>query len=310
MDCSILPTGITNQSMIQTIDFFYPLVLDPYKQGKIACANVLSDLYAMGIVRCDNMLMTLGVSRDMTEEEQKIVTVEMIRGFNDLAKEAGTKVTGGQTVKNPWPIIGGVATSVLMEHEFIRPENAVDGDVLILTKPIGTQSASNAKQWLDHGVDSPQFAKIKNVVTPEQVNELYYQATDSMARLNLEGAKLMHKHAGHACTDVTGFGLLGHADNLAKAQNEKVVMEINALPCLPHSLDIAKNTWISLEDGKSAETSGGLLIALPAANAQPFIDDIMAIEGKPAWIIGKVRACVGDEKPHAVVVDSVNRFSI
>eukprot|EP01086_Lenisia_limosa_P001681 TRINITY_DN1341_c0_g1_i3.p1 TRINITY_DN1341_c0_g1~~TRINITY_DN1341_c0_g1_i3.p1 ORF type:complete len:115 (-),score=32.46 TRINITY_DN1341_c0_g1_i3:272-616(-) len=83
-----------------------------------------------------------------------------------------------------------------------------------------------------------------------------------------------------------------------------------ALPCLPHSLDIAKNTWISLEDGKSAETSGGLLIALPAANAQPFIDDIMAIEGKPAWIIGKVRACVGDEKPHAVVVDSVNRFSI
>ena len=104
---------------MQTTDFFYPLVDDPYIQGKIACANVLSDLYAMGVSDCDNMLMLLGVSTDMTAKEREVVTSLMIKGFNDLAKEAGTSVNGGQSVVNPWYIIGGVATSVASSNEFI-----------------------------------------------------------------------------------------------------------------------------------------------------------------------------------------------
>ncbi len=104
---------------MQTTDFFYPLVDDPYLQGKIACANVLSDLYAMGVSDCDNMLMLLGVSSDMTAKEREVVTSLMIKGFNDLAKEAGTSVNGGQSVINPWYIIGGVATSIVSSDEFI-----------------------------------------------------------------------------------------------------------------------------------------------------------------------------------------------
>lgn len=92
---------------------------DPYLQGKIACANVLSDLYAMGVTDCDNMLMLLGVSIDMTSKEREVVTSLIINGFNDLAKEAGTTVNGGQSVLNPWYIIGGVASSVVSSSEFI-----------------------------------------------------------------------------------------------------------------------------------------------------------------------------------------------
>jgi selenide,water dikinase len=98
--------------MISTTDFFFPSVEDPYVQGKIACANVLSDVYAMGVTEVDTMLMILGVCRDMSEKERDVVTTQMIRGFNDLARKAETNVTGGQTVMNPWPIVGGVAMSV------------------------------------------------------------------------------------------------------------------------------------------------------------------------------------------------------
>ena len=113
-DCSVTPVHQTSTtpltgtplSLLSTIDFFYPLVDDPYLQGRIACCNVLSDLYAMGAARCDNLLMVLGVSRKMTGPEREIVTREMMRGFNDTATAAGTKITGGQSVINEWPIIG------------------------------------------------------------------------------------------------------------------------------------------------------------------------------------------------------------
>ena len=130
---------------MSTIDFFYPLVLDPYLQGRIGCANVLSDLYAMGIHNCDNMLMVLAASLDMDPKHRHIVTQEMLRGFADLAKEADTTITGGQTVLNPWPIIGGVAQSVENKSEIIMPENAVPGDKIILTKPLGTQVGAPAQ---------------------------------------------------------------------------------------------------------------------------------------------------------------------
>lgn len=119
LDSCVLPTRHPGISLVQTTDFFYPLVDDPYIQGKIACANVLSDLYAMGVSYCDNMLMLLGVSNQMTLKEREVVTPLIIKGFNDLAAEAGTTVNGGQTVLNPWYIIGGVASAVVKEEEII-----------------------------------------------------------------------------------------------------------------------------------------------------------------------------------------------
>jgi selenide, water dikinase len=102
----------------------------------------------MGVDRIDNILMILGVSRKMSETEKEIVTREMIRGFNDAATEAETLVTGGQSVQNPWPVIGGVANVIVREDEIIMPNGGKEGDVILLTKPLGTQIAVNLMQWL------------------------------------------------------------------------------------------------------------------------------------------------------------------
>ncbi|RUS71472.1 hypothetical protein EGW08_020771 [Elysia chlorotica] len=119
MDASITPLRHGGLSLVQTTDFFYPLVDDPYMMGKITCANVLSDLYAMGVTECDNMLMLLSCSNKMTDKERDVIIPIIMRGFKDAAEEAGSQVTGGQTVINPWMTIGGVATTVCQPNEYI-----------------------------------------------------------------------------------------------------------------------------------------------------------------------------------------------
>jgi selenide,water dikinase len=138
-DCSVTSfKHDPNIKLISTTDFFYPLVEDPYMQGRISCCNVVSDVYAMGIDRVDHMLMILGVSLKMAERDREIVTREMIRGFNDCAKDADTLITGGQSIMNPWTIIGGVANVMCHDSEYIKPNHGEAGDVIVLTKPLGT----------------------------------------------------------------------------------------------------------------------------------------------------------------------------
>ncbi|XP_074661872.1 inactive selenide, water dikinase-like protein [Tubulanus polymorphus] len=287
MDSCVVPLRQPNLSLVQTTDFFYPLVDDPYMMGKIACANVLSDLYAMGAMDCDNMLMLLGVSQKMSDKERDVVVPLIMRGFKDTAEEAGTAVTGGQTVLNPWLTIGGVATSVCQSNEFIMPDDAVAGDVLVLTKPLGTQVAVNAHQWLDV---PEKWNRLKLVVSEEDVRKAYHRAMTSMARLNRTAAKLMHKYSAHGATDVTGFGLLGHANNLARIQKREVSFVIHNLPVIAKMAAVSKacGTTFGLYQGMSAETSGGLLIALPREQAAAFCKDIERQEGYQAWIIGIV----------------------
>lgn len=287
MDCSVVPLKKPGLFLISTCDFFYPLVEDPYLQGKIGCANVLSDLYAMGIVNCDNILMILAASRDMPERERFIVTQEMIRGFNDLALEAETEVTGGQTVLNPWPIIGGAATSVCAAEEFIRPEHLQIGDVVLLTKPLGTQVAVNLHQWML--LDNNWWSKVNHVVTSEQAVTAYNTAVASMARLNRNGARLMQKYKAHGATDVTGFGIVGHATNLAANQSSPMNIRLDTLPIIKDmaAIDDIVNMF-KLRQGFSAETSGGLLVCLPREQAEQFIAEIQELDKFPAWIIGSV----------------------
>jgi len=284
MDCAVIPTKFPDLFTIQTTDFFYPSVDDPYLQGKIGCANVLSDLYAMGVVDCDNMLMLLGCSIEMPKKERNIITEQMIAGFNDLAKEAGTNVTGGQTVLNPWPIIGGVATSLCASKDFIRPENAVPGDVIVLTKPLGTQVAVNVNQW-KYG---PKWEEIKDILTKEEATHAYEIAMYSMARLNRTAAGLMHKYDAHGATDVTGFGIMGHGTNLVKNQKAALHFEIHSLPIIKKMKEVDAIKSFSLLKGSSAETSGGLLICLSEDNAKAFCEELEKIDGFPAWIIGRV----------------------
>lgn len=276
--------------------------------GKIACANVLSDLYAMGVMDCDNMLMLLAISTKMTEKERDVVIPLIMRGFKvrhnrcllvcgraddffsqfkDSALEAGTSVTGGQSVVNPWCTIGGIASTICQPNEYIVPDNAVVGDVLVLTKPLGTQVAVNAHQWLDQ---PERWNRIKLVVSEEDVRKAYHRAMDSMARLNRTAARLMHKYNAHGSTDVTGFGLLGHAQTLASHQKNEVSFVIHNLPVIAKMAAVAKacGNMFQLLQGHSAETSGGLLICLPREQAAAYCKDIEKQEGYQAWIIGIV----------------------
>ncbi|RHY64465.1 hypothetical protein DYB30_000506 [Aphanomyces astaci] len=288
MDSSVVKIKnpmLTDMYQVSTTDFFYPLVQDPY--GRIACANVLSDLYAMGVTEVDTMLMILGVSRLMTDIERDVVTTQLIHGFNDLAREAGTNVTGGQTVMNPWPIVGGVAMSVRHESQIIRPENANPGDVLVLTKPLGTQLAVNALQMKDQ---PHRWQKVQHFLTREAADVAFAKASESMERLNINAAKLMHKYGATSATDVTGFGILGHAANLAASQKAAVDLELHTLPIIKDMLEINaafNNNW-RLPQGYSSETSGGLLVTLPHQNAQAYMRELEALDGQPSWLVGRV----------------------
>jgi len=287
MDCSIVPLKKNGLSMISTTDFFYPSVDDPYVQGRIGACNVLSDMYALGVVDIDNVLMILASSRDMEPDQRDIVTRQLILGFNDQCKEAGVECTGGQTVFNPWPIIGGSAMSCCSAQEFILPVNAIEGDVLVLTKALGTQVAVNLNEWMQLS-DQTRFQKCAEVITVPQVRETFGKAVASMVRLNRNGARLMHKYGAHAATDVTGFGIIGHATNLAQNQKASVDFEIHTLPLLPYTREVeVLFPFFNLMKGLSPETSGGLLLALPADKAALFCTEIEELDGCPAWIVGK-----------------------
>eukprot|EP01083_Nonionella_stella_P310073 1100340_1 len=263
-----------------------PLVEDPYVQGKIAAANVLSDMYALGIFDIDNVLMIVAASRDMDAGARHKCTQMMMRGFADLCKDAGTRVTGGQTVLNPWPIIGGVAKSIAKEADFIRPEGALVGDVVVLTKPIGTQVAVNLKEWMR---DEEKFSEVSDIISTDEVNRAYKLAVGSMVRLNRTAAQLMHKYSAHAATDVTGFGLRGHFTNLAENQRARVHMRVHTLPVIRSMTAVADRfSFFRLREGYSAETSGGLLVVLPKKHARKFCDELESKDGWPTWIIADV----------------------
>lgn len=148
----------------------------------------------------------------------------------------------------------------------------------------------NAHQWLD---EPKRWSTIENVVTREDVLTAYRAAELSMARLNRTGARLMRKYNAHAATDVTGFGIKGHAENLVKHQSAGVSFRIHTLPIFAHMAEIARTSAkagldFKLFDGFSAETSGGLLVCLPRDSAEAFCQEMQDIDKVPAWIIGDV----------------------
>lgn len=290
LDCSIRKTRQGNVC-ISTTDFFFPLLDSPYLTGRIGAANVLSDLYAEGIGCCDFVLMLLAACRDMEEREREICTKEMVRGFNDACLEAETVVTGGQTVFNPWPIIGGVATAIVRDNEYVKSNGAKSGDVVVLTKPLGTQVAVNVHEWRVRSTLQWKEITQKNVLTQEIAEDMMHAAACSMSRLNRHGGSLMLKHNAHAGTDITGFGLLGHAQNLMDNQEDEVGMEIHTLPLIANTSLVETSGVFNfrLLEGYSAETSGGLLICLPEENANAYIKELNELDaGELAWIVGRI----------------------
>lgn len=297
LDCSVRKTKQDHYA-ISTTDFFFPLVDSPYLQGFIGAANVLSDLYALGVEDCDYMLMLLAACREMPENERSICTREMIKGFRDACAQAGAPITGGQTVLNPWPIIGGVATSIVSDGEFVLSNGAKDGDLVVLTKPLGTQVAVNVHQWKQQ--DNDRWKQCcEEGITKEAAESMMHEAVCSMARLNRNAARLMLRYGATAATDVTGFGILGHAQNLSENQVQPVSIEIHTLPCIAGTPAVNQNIMnFRLLQGFSAETSGGLLLCIPEATQ--FCDALQKLDGSPSWIIGRV---VSDKNRKARILE-------
>lgn len=286
MDNSVVALKYPGLYLISTTDFFYPNVEDPLLQGRITACNVLSDLYANAVTEVDTVLMLLAVSTDMSPAQQSIVTAQIIRGFHETVREAGSSVTGGQTIFNASPLIGGVASSVRSERDFIRPDGCRPGDVLVLTKPLGTQVAVNLWQWRG----SAKWDRVAHIASMELATAAYNAACESMSRLNLIPARLMHKYGAHGATDVTGFGFLGHARNLAEHQKDAVSLELHTMPIISGlaAIDAAIGNTYRLLQGLSAETSGGLLIALPPSAVDAFLSECLELSGRPAWVVGRV----------------------
>eukprot|EP00659_Diplonema_papillatum_P001192 gene1192-1847_t len=227
----------------------------------------------------------------MGAEDRWIVTSEMMKGFNALANEAGTEVTGGQSVLNPWPIIGGVAMAVCHKDDFVAPTGLQVGDVMVLTKPLGTQLAVNMRQQFNKADESkPLFAKTKDILSADDVALAFSLASESMEHLNRTAARLMRRHGAHGATDVTGFGIQGHANNLAVAQPVPLKIFIDVMPVIK-GMDAVDRVApaFNLMSGGSAETSGGLLVAFPTGEAaEAFIADLAAEDRTQGWVVGRI----------------------
>jgi len=331
LDCSIRETRQGGHFIISTTDFFFPLVDSPYLQGRIGAANVLSDLYAEGVQHCDFVLMLLAASRDMPPVERTICTNLMVRGFRDACTEAETTVTGGQTVLNPWPIIGGVATSVVSREEYVSSDGAQIGDVFVLTKPLGTQVAVNVHEWRKKheksGEDKFWNRIIKqneignDFLTVSEAEVMMHEAVRSMSKLNRLASNLMTKHNAHAATDVTGFGILGHAQNLMENQIAECGIELHTLPCIANTLKVNDEIFdFRLRTGYSAETSGGLMISMTESDAIAYCTELRQLEEEAykykidggdtdhgPWIIGSV---VANSERKAIISENVKYLEV
>jgi cysteine desulfurase len=276
-------------ALVQTVDFFTPIVDDPYQFGAISAANSLSDVYAMG----GTPLFALSVVAFPGNRLPISVLGEILRGAADKAAEAGISIIGGHTVDDTEPKFGLAVTGSLDPRQIRTNAGAKAGDVLVLTKPIGTGILSTALK--------------QGAVTETQARE----AIGWMAKLNRSAADAMRQSGANACTDVTGFGLLGHLLGMMRASDVSAVIYANTVPRLGQAFDLAaggilpggsKNnfefTAPFVAYGKDisktlqyflndAQTSGGLLISLPQNQARQFLQTMQA-NSELAVVIGKV----------------------
>lgn len=311
MDCAVIPCSrYKDISLVQTVDFFYPLVDDPQIMGRIALANVVSDIYAVGVTEIDDLQMIISSPTDFNENERNVILPMIIQGFNDSAKSVGCSVHIQNITVNPWCMIGGVATSVSLNSEIILPYYAKDGDHLILTKPLGTQLATNANIWLIDKCE--KYEKLRKHFSDADIKHSFEMALQSMTHLNKDAAKLMHKYGANAATDITGFGLAGHAQNLAECQKDCLQFCITKLPILKNVLKFSEilSSDKKLRSGRAVETSGGLLICMPASNSEDFCKDYhLCTNGRQtAWVVGYVqesvkREAVLSENPEFIEVE-------
>ena len=274
--------------LVQTVDIIAPIVNDPAMFGRVACANALSDVYAMG----GRPIAAMNVACFPADSLPVTVLRQVIDGALETLAEAGCPLVGGHTVVDPEFKFGFAVSGVIEGGEPLGIDRAVAGDLLVLTKPIGTGVVNQA---LRKGLIEDDAAA-------------YLEAQRSMVTLNAPGARAARAAAAHAATDVTGFGLLGHAAGFARASHVTFEIEAAAVPRLP-GVDALLQAGVRAgraEANRAAyadrvlgvspgdapllfdpQTSGGLLVALPPAHLDRFTG---ALEGwrLGARVIGRV----------------------
>jgi selenide,water dikinase len=285
-----------DQALVQTVDFFTPIVDDPRTFGRIAAANSLSDVYAMG-GRPITCLAIVGFPSDDLGSD---ILLEILLGGDEKVREAGALIVGGHSVKDK-EIKYGLAVTGLVHPDRVRTNaGARPGDVLVLTKPLGTGVISNAIKADKASADD------------EGVRE----AIASMEQLNKAASEVLDKHGVKGATDITGFGVAGHASFMAEASGVGMVVRAGALPVIELALSLAKKplaggardnevTFGPKIDRKAgvpddrarnffdAQTSGGLLAAVPKDKADLVVADLKAAGTKAAAVIGE---CVDRSK--------------
>lgn len=279
--------------LVQTVDYFPPVVDDPYLYGAIAAANAMSDVYAMG-GRVLSVLNLAGFPKDFPEQWIS----EIFRGGFDKVAEAGGIVAGGHTVQTPEAQCGFAVTGLVERAQMTSNAGAQEGDLLYLTKPLGmgtmTTSAKRGKISWDE-------------LEP---------AAQQMATLNDRAAAAMGTVRANACTDITGFGLAGHSHNIGRASGKTLCIDLARVPIFPGAFELAAAGGISGAAGRGrvslaediqisasadptrvnlafdAETSGGLLIVVDPAAASA-LEAALIDEGQMVAAVGEVCASKG-----------------
>jgi selenide,water dikinase len=273
-----------------TLDFFTPVVDNPYDYGAIAAANSLSDIYAMG----GKPFLALNIAAVPPDLPMEI-PAEILRGGAEKAREAGVVVAGGHTVQDKEPKYGLIALGFAHPQHMLRKSGAQPGDLLVLSKPLGTGTITTALK--------------QGVADPTDVSE----AVGWMKRLNRVAAELALAHGVRAATDVTGFSLLGHAWEMAQASQVGLQFHFDRLPFLrgahrysaefifpggSHDNRLYYNKHVrfapQIDEAMQllmfdAQTSGGLLMAVPADRLPAMLEQ-SAAHGQNLWVVGEVIA--------------------
>ena len=291
-------------ALVQTVDFFTPIVDDPYDFGRIAAANAFSDIYAMG----GKPLTALNIVCFPSSVLPLEYLGRILEGGAETARLAGATIVGGHTIDDPEPKYGLAVTGVLRPGEELTNAAALPGDFLLLTKPLGTGVVATA---IKQGIAS---------------DAAIAAATASMAALNRDAAEVARAYGVRALTDVTGFGLLGHLGEMCRASGVRAEIWFDRVPLLPDASLLAQRgivpggtkrnlehalPWTSFEAGvepwqrllcADAQTSGGLLLAVPAARVDRVVQALDERGSPAAAVIGRLEE--GDEAQGLAVVRS------
>jgi selenide, water dikinase len=250
-------------AVLNTLDFFTPMVDEPEVQGRIAGSNVTSDIYALAVTNIVSVLSIMAFPENMPDE----LAVGMLKGFGDFCREMGAPVVGGHTIRNPWPIIGGAATGVGDTEKIVYTRGAKVGDKLFLTKPLGIAPAMAAYRLRKEEEGKELLKGVPEGLIDAAVDE----AIDGMITSNKPVAEAMQKVPVHAATDVTGFGLKGHATNMAMLS--KVDIVIDQLPVIRGTPVLTEIFGYPLLQGEAKETAGGMLIAVTKRDEDDLLSE-------------------------------------